>query len=130
MARVRAFAEPTAAIPAATVTPITDAPAPMEQPWPFPVEEEAVVTPPPPAVEAPKPAPVAAKPAAPKVTKAAPPKPVLPAEPSDRMFSLLTDDLKGALELFMSAPAAERMSALDDVEMRITVIRAVLGTPS
>jgi len=133
MARVRAFAEPAAGAPAAPVTPIAAVAEPVQS-WPFPVEGEEEEPAPAPVVEPPKPAPAAkVEPpkAAPAPTKAAPAaKPPKPLAADDPVFTLVTEDMLNAVEAFAGAEPKRRIAALEEVEMRIRVIRAVLGAPA
>ena len=67
-------------------------------------------------------APAAAKPAA------APAKPAAkPAAPANGVEELVMADLKGAVQVFMDADKRHRASALEEVEMRIKVVKAIIG---
>ena len=140
MARVRTPLATPAAEPVPTATPA--APKVTDQPWPFvadaPADDRL-----PPKAETPEPAPVAAPvapPAAPAPVEpvrqralrsdAGKPKvaPAVKAIPG--VIELVTEDLTKAVgELAGATTRVMRLSHLDEIEARIKVIRAVLGTP-
>ena len=126
MARVREFKEEAGATPAPTVTP-----AP-EPPWPFATGADNAKVPPPkaPATEAPEP--VVAEPVKASAQKPAPSAPPPSAKPvvekaSDSVEALVLKDLRDAVEGFAEADKKHRAVALEAVEARVKIVKAVLG---
>ena len=126
MARVRNFEE-TPAAAAAQPTPASG----MGD-WPFAGGADNAKVPPPkaPATEKPaEPAPAAEPPKAAAPKPAATPvaaKPVV-AKPSDAVEALVIEDLMSSVATFSEADKKHRAVALEAIETRIKIVKAVLG---